>query len=63
MIRTCDLLIRSQALYPAELRVRESEHIEYKRGRKAVKHPLELKIETKLTGEVTLAGSGNKVRF
>jgi hypothetical protein len=24
MIRTCDLLIRSQALYPAELRVRKS---------------------------------------
>ena len=24
MIRTCDLLIRSQALYPAELRVHEA---------------------------------------
>ena len=29
MIRTCDLLIRSQALYPAELRV-QSEPIRYK---------------------------------
>ena len=30
MIRTCDLLIRSQALYPAELRVRKSEYLDYK---------------------------------
>ena len=37
MIRTCDLLIRSQALYPAELRVRESEQLEYKREQEGVK--------------------------
>jgi hypothetical protein len=37
MIRTCDLLIRSQALYPAELRVRESESLDYKLLRFAVK--------------------------
>ena len=30
MIRTCDLLIRSQALYPAELRVRKCEYLDYK---------------------------------
>ena len=30
MIRTCDLLIRSQALYPAELRVHKSEYLDYK---------------------------------
>ena len=37
MIRTCDLLIRSQALYPAELRVRESEYLDYKSWARVVK--------------------------
>ena len=30
MIRTCDPLIRSQVLYPTELRVRKSELLDYK---------------------------------
>ncbi len=30
MIRTCDPLIRSQVLYPAELRVHKGEQIDYK---------------------------------
>ncbi len=58
MIRTCDPLIRSQVLYPAELRVRESEHIEYKRGRKAVKQPFKLADGLRLTGRNILDVSG-----
>ncbi len=30
MIRTCDPLIRSQVLYPAELRVQKAELLDYK---------------------------------
>lgn len=52
MIRTCDLLIRSQALYPAELRV-QSEPIRYK---------LESEVSRNLLGEIALARAGDEVR-
>ena len=38
MIRTCDLLIRSQALYPAELRVRKTRIARLQTGLASVKH-------------------------
>lgn len=50
MIRTCDLLIRSQALYPAELRVHKGEQIDY------ISEDAYVKNATSLSSEI--AGPG-----
>ena len=58
MIRTCDLLIRSQALYPAELRV-QSEQLDYREALTDVKFTtLPSKISgTRSRNEIWIVGT------
>ena len=55
MIRTCDPLIRSQVLYPAELRVLKSELTDYKFF--AVRVKFMMSKTSVLLGEITLSGA------